>query len=57
MKTGSQRYSINRTSPMHGHKYTKHKMCLTNQHLSHIWSWIHEKVKKNWGWVDRKYCL
>ena len=24
----SHRYNINRTTPSHGHKYTKHKMCL-----------------------------
>ena len=34
MKNGSQRYGINRTSPIHGHKYTKYKMRLSNQHLS-----------------------
>ena len=25
MKNKSHRYSINRTKPRHGHKYTKHK--------------------------------
>ena len=28
MKNGSHKYDINRTRPKHGHKYTKHKMCL-----------------------------
>ena len=43
MKNTSYRYDINRPRPRHGHKYTKHKMCLnimvaicTEQHLSNI---------------------
>ena len=27
------------------------------QELSNIWSWINEKVKQHWGWVERKCCL
>ena len=27
------------------------------QHLSNIWSSIHEKVKQHWGWVENKHCL
>ena len=27
------------------------------QHLSDIWSSIHEKVKQHWGWVEKKGCL
>ena len=27
------------------------------QHLSNIWSTIHEKVKQHWGWVEKKSCL
>ena len=27
------------------------------QHLSNIWSSIHEKVKQHWGWVEKKCCL
>ena len=27
------------------------------QHLSNIWSSIHEQVKQNWGWVEKKRCL
>ena len=27
------------------------------QHLSNIWSLIHEKVKQNWGWIEKKRCL
>ena len=49
----SDRYNINRSKPTHGHKYTKYKMffilmmviCI-KQHLSNIWSSIHEKVKE-----------
>ena len=25
--------------------------CIKQQHLSNIWSSIHEKVKQHWGWV------
>ena len=28
-----------------------------NQHLSNIWSSIHEKVKQRWGWVEKTRCL
>ena len=51
MKNWSHRYDINWPRPSHGHKYTKYKMCLSimmatciKQHLSNIWSSIHEKV-------------
>ena len=27
------------------------------QHLSNIWSSIHEKVKEHWGWVEKKRYL
>ena len=30
--------------------------CIT-QHLSNIWSSIHEKAKQHWGWVEKKQCL
>ena len=23
------------------------------QHLSNIWSWIYEKVKQHWGWLEK----
>ena len=33
-------------------------MLLTiKQHLSNIWSSIHEKVKQHWGWVEKKALL
>ena len=54
MKNRSNRYDINRTRPKHGYKYTKYKICLSmktvcnKQHLSNIWSWIHEKEKQHW---------
>ena len=56
MKNRSHRYDINRTRPRYNKrickdKYTKYKMCFSmmmvtcnKQHLSNIWSWIHEKV-------------
>ena len=27
------------------------------QHWSNIWSWIHKKVKQQWGRVEKKRCL
>ena len=55
MKNRSSRYDINRPRRWHGHKYTKYKICLDimmvisiRQHLSYIWSLIHEKVKQHW---------
>ena len=27
------------------------------QHLSNIWSSIHEKTKQRWGWVVKTRCL
>ena len=60
MKNRSKRYDINSTTPWHGYKYTKYKMCPSRlmimgnkQHLSTIWNWIHGKVKQHWGWVER----
>ena len=64
MKNRSHRYDINRNRPRHGHKYTKYKMCLSmrmamcnKQHLSNTLSWIHEKVKQHWSWVEIKALL
>ena len=64
MKKRSPRYVINRPSSWHGHKYSKYKKCLSmmmliciKQHLSNIWSSIHEKVKQHWGWVEKKTLL
>ena len=64
MKNTSRRYDINRTRSSHEHKYSKYKKhlsmmmltCIT-QHLSNIWSSIHEKAKQHWGWVEKKRCL
>ena len=60
MKNRSHRYDINGPRLRHWHNYTKYKMCLSvmmvicvKQHLSNIWSSIHEKVKKHWGWVEK----
>ena len=64
MKNRSNRYDINRPRLKHDHKYTKYKTCLSimmviciKQHLSNIWSSIHEKVKQHWGWVEKKALL
>ena len=47
-----------------GTNILKYKTCLgimmimcTKQHLSNIWSSIHEKVKQHWDWVEKKRCL
>ena len=63
-KNGSHRYKINRHRSTHWHKYRKYKNCLivimlicTNQHLSNIWSSIHEKVKQYWGLIEKKRFL
>ena len=60
MKNRSHRYDINGPRFRHWQKYTKNKMCLSlmmvicvKQHLSNIWSSIHEKVKNHWGWVEK----
>ena len=60
----SYRYDINRPSSRHGHKCSKYKkelskmmLICTKQHVSNIWSSIHEKVKQHWGWVEKKPCL
>ena len=63
MKTRSHRYVINRPRSRHEHKNTKYKMCLSmmmviciKQHVSNIWSSIHEIVKQRLGWVGKKLC-
>ena len=60
----TNRYNINRPRSRYGHKYSKCKKCLSmmiliciKQHLSNIWSSIHEKVKQHWGWVEKKRYL
>ena len=64
MKSRSQRYDISRPRPRHGQKYTKHKLYLSimmaisiKQHLNNVWSSMHEKVKQDWGWVEKKRSL
>ena len=59
-----KRYDIKIPRPRHGYKCTKCKICLSimivlciKQHLSNIWSSIHEKIKQLWGWVEKKICL
>ena len=56
----SHRYVINKLGSRHGHKYVKYKKSLgmpIKQHLSNTWSSIHEKVKQDWDWVEKKRCL
>ena len=64
MKNRSHRYVINRPRSRHRRKYSKYKKCLSimmriciKQHLSSIWSSIHEQVKQQWGWVEKKALL
>ena len=64
MKNRFQRYDINRSGPRYVLKYTRYKMCLSilmviciKQHLGKILSSIHEKVKQQWGWVEKKRWL
>ena len=58
MKNRSQ---INRPRSRHGHNYTRYKISLCikmviciKQHLSNIWSSIHEKIKQPWVWVKKR---
>ena len=60
MKNRSYRHDINRPRSRHGHKYNKYKKRLSmmmllcvKQHLSNIWSSIHEKVKQHRDWVEK----
>ena len=64
IKNRSHRYDANKTRPRHAYEYTKYKMCLSmmmvtcsKQHLSNIWSLIHEKSKQHWAWVEKNRCL
>ena len=64
VKNRSHIYNINRPRSRHGHKYSKYKKYLSTimligikQHLSNIWSSIHETVKQQWGWFEKKLCL
>ena len=64
MKSRPQRYDIYRPRPRHGQKYTQYKMCLSiimvisiKQHLSNIWSSVHEEVKQHYGWVKKKHVM
>ena len=60
IKIHSHKYDINRPRCRHGHKYSKYVKRLSmimltciKQHLSNIWSSVHENVKKHWGWVEK----
>ena len=61
IKNRSHKYNFNRPRPRPERKYSKYKKILsmmmfvcTKQHLSNIWSWIHEKVKQRWRWIEKK---
>ena len=70
IKNRSQRYDMNRPRSRHGHKYTKHKVCLSilmviciKKHLSIILSSIQEKLsnteaelKKSVAY-EKKMCI
>ena len=64
MKNRSQGYDINRPRPRMGPNILNIK-CVSSamliicikQHLSNVWSSIHEKVKQHWGWVEKKALL
>ena len=59
MKNRSPRYDINRPKP----RYSTHKKSLKmlliciKQHISNIWSSVHEKVKQHWYWGESKRYL
>ena len=70
MKNRSRIYDItlgtrkNRLRFRHGHEYSKYKKFLgmmmlicIKQHLSNIWSSIYEKVKEDWGCVEKMLCF
>ena len=54
VKNRIHRYNINWPRPRHGRRYTRYKICLSimmviciKQHLSNIWSSIHDKTKQH----------
>ena len=55
MKNRSRRYDINRPRSKHAHKYSEcwkrlsMMIIYTKQHLSNIWSSIHEIFKQQWS--------
>ena len=62
-KNRSDRYYTNRSRAWHWHKYTKYQksasmmVLIESEHLSNIWSLIYEKIKQQWGWVEKKRYL
>ena len=50
MKNRSHKYGINRSRPRHGQYVSSIMMAICiKQHLSNIWSSIHEKFKQHYG--------
>ena len=64
IESRSHRCDINRTKSRCGRKHCKYEKCRSmmvlicfKQHLSNIWSSIHDKIKQQWGWVEKNRCL
>ena len=61
MKNGSHRYDINRPSLDMDTDVVNIRSASVGwffkQHLSNMWSSVHEIVKHHWGWVKKKRCL
>ena len=57
MTKRSHRYDTNRPTSRYWQKQSMIILICIKQHLSNIWSSIHEKVKQHWGWVEKKRCL
>ena len=60
MKNRSHRYEINIPRPRMDTNILNIKcvsmivLCI-KQHLSNIWSSIHENIKQHWGWVEKRF--
>ena len=57
MKNRSHRYHINSPRSRHIVNIRSVSVWWCLYVLSNIWSSIHEKVKQNWSWVEKKRCL
>ena len=64
MKNRSHRHDIKRPTSKHAYKHSTSKKCLSmimviciKEHLSNIWSSVHEEMEQHQGWVEKKLCL
>ena len=64
MKNRSHRRDIKRPTSKHAYKHSTSKKCLSmimviciKEHLSNIWSSVHEEIEQHQGWVEKKLCL